>query len=298
MRKKGKAKVYKVLAIDDEQEIINTLKNIARDYSIKLYEANSLEEAKAILTEDNVNFLGFILDVNCNIKKDQSSPNEAFIFKTIRYLDKHFQGYPKVILTGFSEHYNALSKYLSESNIKSFNKKSDEYKKVFEYLRNEIEDLKESKIKAKYPEVFEIFEKGYLSYQIETQLTKILINVINDEQNWDSILNNLSSIRRIQESIYIAISKKHQNIIPESFQLENSKGNLKVRPILKHLSDENFHSGIIKQFAYLIWSITSDSGAHTPYENPDYSPTDYTVQSITFALLDLLLWFKQIMENK
>ena len=52
---------------------------------------------------------------------------------------------------------------------------------------------------------------------------------------------------------------------------------------------------VIDRFAELIYKITSDNGAHIPYEHPKYPPTRYTVQAVTFALLDLLLWFGMLM---
>jgi hypothetical protein len=54
---------------------------------------------------------------------------------------------------------------------------------------------------------------------------------------------------------------------------------------------------IIDRFAELIYKITSDSGAHSPYADPKYSPTSYTVRAVVFALLDLLSWFGTVMDE-
>jgi hypothetical protein len=54
----------------------------------------------------------------------------------------------------------------------------------------------------------------------------------------------------------------------------------------------------IDRFAEMIYKITSDNGAHTPHANPKYLPTRYSVHAVTFAMLDLLLWFGGLMDKK
>ncbi len=43
-----------------------------------------------------------------------------------------------------------------------------------------------------------------------------------------------------------------------------------------------------------IYKIASDNGSHNPYDNTPL-PNKYTVQSLTFAFLEQLLWFKKLM---
>jgi hypothetical protein len=58
------------------------------------------------------------------------------------------------------------------------------------------------------------------------------------------------------------------------------------------------HGKIIEVASGLVHSIGSDHGTHVPSKPPLYAPTRYTVQMTTFAILDLILWFKGIMEPK
>jgi hypothetical protein len=55
---------------------------------------------------------------------------------------------------------------------------------------------------------------------------------------------------------------------------------------------------IIDQFSNAIYSISSNHGVHVPNSRPEYLPTRYTVQALTFAILDQLLWFKGIVEKR
>jgi hypothetical protein len=51
---------------------------------------------------------------------------------------------------------------------------------------------------------------------------------------------------------------------------------------------------VIDQASWLMHKLSSEYGVHVPKSPPDYSPTKYTVQMCTFAMLDLLLRFKSI----
>ena len=157
-----------------------------------------------------------------------------------------------------------------------------------------IEDFKKGNYRFKMKEVFEIFDKNLLSKELEKEFIQTLRQMNN--YNLPTIKDNLARIRRIQEGIYIALNKYSDDVIPNSL-LRGDKGGLKMRPTINHFGMSGKHSGIIEKFADNIYGLTSESGSHTSYENPDYMPTKYTVQSLTYALCDLLLWFKAIVDK-
>jgi hypothetical protein len=55
---------------------------------------------------------------------------------------------------------------------------------------------------------------------------------------------------------------------------------------------------MIATFADTVYCIASENGSHTAYENPDYMPTKHSVMSSTYALCDILLWYKDIINIK
>ena len=57
---------------------------------------------------------------------------------------------------------------------------------------------------------------------------------------------------------------------------------------------EVFQNNWIENLSKCIYEVTSDNGVHTPYEVTPL-PSKYTVQSLTFAFLEQLLWFKKLM---
>lgn len=146
----------------------------------------------------------------------------------------------------------------------------------------------------KYRDVFVVFEKGLLSRHVKNELLETLMQM--DNHNLTTIKDNLARIRRIFEAIYIEISKRRDDIIPVKL-LRGDRGELKVSAIINHLKNNGHIDGVITEFSFKIWSVASDNGSHTPYQNPDYMPTKYTVQSITYALLDILLWMKSILSK-
>jgi len=287
----SKNKCYNILAIDDENDALEALEIEAPD-NFSLVGAKSLEEAKEIIQNKQKGyFKGFILDFFCSIRKEEPA-RANFLREALKYFDDNHQGYPIVIRTGQGKNFRIKEQY---QDIKTYCKGEDNFEAMFSSLRNKIKKLPETIARENYPDVFMIFEKSFLDLIYEEEL----IGALFDMQNYQltNIKNNLARIRRIQEAIYIAINKNYPDIVPTSHLDKNAKGFLKVRGIIRYLDDKGYHSGLIKEFAYKIWAVSSDNGSHTPYERPDYMPTKYTVQSITHALLDLLLWFKEIMNK-
>jgi hypothetical protein len=51
------------------------------------------------------------------------------------------------------------------------------------------------------------------------------------------------------------------------------------------------------RFSEMVYRVTSD-GIHAIDENVAVKPTRYTVQSVMFALMDLILWFRGVVEER
>src|SRR3989339_816773 len=104
--------------------------------------------------------------------------------------------------------------------------------------------------------------------------------------------NMLSYLRdKAQELERVKILNKYSDVFEI---IENYLDDEAEEELINYLKRKS----IIDRFAEVIYKITSDNGAHTPYENPDFPPTKYTVQAVTYALLDLLLWFKKVCDGK
>jgi hypothetical protein len=177
---------------------------------------------------------------------------------------------------------------------KIFIKEYDQIIKMFDFLVEESGKIPHIAVIKKYEDIFEIFHKDYLSHDAEQDLLTCLLKMGIHEST--VIRDNLHRLRRIQEKIYLALNRINPNIVPT--HLIEEKGP-KCRDIMRHLV-RNKHikdNEIICRFSDIVYSFASDYGSHVPNTSPEYYPTKYTVQSLTFAMLDLLLWFKGVMEE-
>ena len=289
---KNKTRPLNLLIVDDEKDYVESLNRDAQKYRIILKHVSSLEEGKVFLeSKEGRSICGIILDVKCKKDKDQTVSDNSFITAATKYFVEKLPDIPIVVLTGEPDQYKNL-KELYKGTWEVYSKGRDE-DKILSFLINNAQVLERVKILNKYSDVFEIIE-NYLDDEAEEELINCLKNM--NSSDFPTIKNNLSCLRRLQEKVYIALNKLDYNLAP----IEYIENGIDVTKIYKHLTEKEYvkRYSIIDRFAEVIYKITSDNGAHTPYENPDFPPTKYTVQAVTYALLDLLLWVKNVCDGK
>jgi len=251
-----------------------------------------LEEGKRFFEgKEGKSFAGIILDVLCSQKEGELELHSSFITAANSYFDKNAPHIPRVILTGEPDQYKGL-KDLYKDTMNVYSKSVNE-NEMFDFLFSEAQKSDYVKIVNKYAVVFDVFEKDYLDCEAEQELIDCIKNM--KSADFTVSKNTLGCLRRLQEKIYIAINRNDPKMVPAEFI---EKG-VNVRSIIYHLTEKGYvdRYSIIDKSAMHIYSIASNNGAHTPYESSSYKPTKYTVQSIVFAMMDLLLWLKEVMES-
>ncbi len=280
------------LIIDDFTPYVESLFRDAQRFNIHLLHARSLEEGKELFGgRDGGKIAGVILDVKCLKEKRQEVPDNSFLVAALKYFSDKAPHLPVVVLTGETGQYRNL-KELYAGTMRVYSKGRDE-KEMLSFLAAEAQNLEWLKITRQYSDVFEDLA-DYLGTEAEQELVSCLRSMQSDD--FTVIKNNLGCLRRIQEKVYIALSKADERIVPRQFV----EGEINVIAAYKHLAEKGYveRYKVIDRFAELVFKITSDSGAHSPNASPKYPSTKYTVQAVTFALLDLLLWFKQVIRNR
>ncbi|HEX9023767.1 MAG TPA: hypothetical protein VF799_08015, partial [Geobacteraceae bacterium] len=278
------------LIIDDSTSYVEALFRDAQRLGIHLLHARSLEDGKELFGgSDGGRVAGIILDVKCLKEKGQEVPDNSFLVAALKYFGDKAPHLPVVVLTGETDQYRNL-KELYAGTMRVFSKGSDEAE-MFAFMAAEAGNIEWLKIVRQYGDVFDGLG-DYLGMEAEQELLSCLKNMQSDD--FTVIKNNLGCLRRIQEKIYIALSKTDCRMVPPQYVA----GEINVIAAYKHLAEKGYveRYKVIDRFAELVFKITSDSGAHTPYGTPKYLPTRFTVQAVTFALLDILLWFKQEMK--
>jgi len=282
----------RTLIIDDNRLYVEALHRDAQRYGIMLVYAGSLEEGRECFERyDGWSLTGIILDVKCLKDRNQRVPDNSFLTAAVRYFSEKAPHLPMVALTGEPDQYHNM-KELYAGTLQVFSKGRDE-EAMLAFLRNEAGRLDYVKLAAEHHDVFETVRK-YLGHDAEQELLSCLRNMANSDAS--GIKNTLACLRRLQERVYIALSRTDENLIPSKYVA----GEINLVACYKHLVEKGVveRYRIIDRFAELIYKITSDCGAHTSYDVPKYSPTIYTVQAVTFALFDLLLWFGRVMDAK
>ena len=295
MSKIKPGKALNVLIIDDDPSFVAGLQLDANPFRIRLEHTTNLEDGLLKLQERGEKyFSGVILDVICLKDRKQQIPDPSFISKAMEELNRLAPSLPKVIITGEPTRAESL-KPIFAGNTSVYHKSAEQIEEMLAYLVKQCENLPRLKFAKKYPDIFSIFDDGHLGPNEEQALIECLEKMNSFEPN--DITRNLASLRRLQEAIYKAINKVSPDVVPTNLIDENGP---KCRPIMKHLKAREYveDSKIIDQFSDAIYSISSDYGVHVPNTRPEYPPTRYTVQALTFAMLDQLLWFKGIVEKR
>ena len=277
-----------MLIIDDATPYVESLNRDAQRLAIRLLHARSLEEGREIhQSREGRGIAGIILDGKCLKEKGQEVPDNSFLSAAIKYFGEKAPHLPLVVLTGETELYRNLSD-LYAGTLRVFSKGGDE-KQMLVHLLGEARKLEWLKLVGQYRDVFEGLSER-LGADAEQELISCLSNMASDDPT--VIRNTLIGLRRLQEKIFIALHKADAGLIPAHLVT----GEINVVSIYKHLAERGAieRYKVIDRFCELVYKVTSDNGAHTPYQNPKYPPTRYTVQAVTFALLDLVLWFKSV----
>lgn len=277
------------MIIDDSTPYVESLYRDAQRLGISLLHAKSLEEGKELYGARQARGVaGIILDGKCLKERGQEVPDSSFLSAAIKYFGEKAPHLPLVVLTGEADLYRNLSD-LYAGTLLVYSKGRDE-KSMLAHLVGEAQKLDWLKIVNRYRDVFDGLADLF-GEEAEKELISSLLNMESDDRT--VIKNNLSSLRRLQENIFIVLHKTDPTLVPA--HLVTSEVN--VVGAYKHLSERGVieRYKVIDRFCEVVYKISSDNGAHTPYENPKYPPTRYTVQAVTFALLDLILWAKGIL---
>ncbi|MBT7061980.1 MAG: response regulator [Lentisphaerae bacterium] len=295
MAKKGPAKQTKklrVLAIDDEPGFLQSVTTMGRQHGFRIDGVGSLEEAKELIaSKGRRHYHGVILDIMCLVTKDQSVESPAFLKHALDYLDKVAPELPRAIVTGSTGHYANTSEYFADEKLYL---KTNVGESLFEYLRKGAGELWYYQLETKYPDVIATMTTCGFPEDLRAEVLDALryMNHFDDSK----ISDNLARLRRIQEGLYGELSKQRDDIVPTRF-LKEENGNISMRPLINHLKDEKTHEGFIKDFAFAVYGATSDHGSHRRYSPVEYPPSSYTVQTLTYAMLDLILWAGGLVEK-
>ncbi len=299
-----------ILLIDDEKDYCNTLKTNARRSGILITDFQNLEDGFKEL-EKELKYKAIIFDAKCMVDDDEEVDKFDFLPIALDRLKEFEQNYnvhlPFVINTGYPDEkeISMIKKQVETRRGKVF-RKGDE-KKLYEHLLDEINKADTTKLEKEYQDVFQVFEKGHLPNNMRDDLIKILKDCKNSTPS--VIKGNLARIRTILDEILTKINSQKPSVLP------NSKRNFMDK--IKWLSGQNrvgsgtpanYVGGEIKYqtssneyLATAIWKISSEFGSHSlPTNEAFYKafPSSYAVQALTYSILEIIIWYIELMDNE
>ncbi len=300
-------KVYNVLWFDDEHERLETIKENALLNQIRLAGFNNakdgLDELKRRLEfYDAVLVDGMFYNVKENTGDTVS--DEGFI-SVARGLDEiaYQKKFPWFILSGqtsFTNVINPFAKAYKENKI--YNKNFDEdYKRLWTNIKSEADQVEDTQIKHQFQSVFEACTANYIG----ENSAKCLISILKKGNALEAFKDPeiyFNPLRKIIEAFFKACNKK--GLLPNTFisgsvSLNESSKFFSGSPEKNYqLIEPTFPGKIIVNNIRNVVTI-SQSASHMADvdEFVQYVNTPYLLMSITYQLMDILVWFKRYVDE-
>lgn len=290
--------IIKAILIDDTESYIEEFKGLASYHYIEVLGYTSLELALDEYPDlSGIDFI--ILDAQGIIDEEDTSPDFDFVPTALRRIEeierRNAFAIPKCINTGFPEN----AKVKRYRNSISIFEKSTQQNELLTFVKQSVAALDIYQLRNSYPDIFDLFHAGILSANMKTEFVEICREI--KENNPNQYKATLRRMRPIIENVLITLNGADENLIPKGYF---RKGVPEISAIIHHLSgkpkfnretkEQEYHAEQVlpEHIYYLLntlYDITSKVAMH------DYSKeiTQYVVKSSLFALLEILIWFKQ-----
>lgn len=305
-------KPIKVLLLDDNAEKIKTELDLnAKSNRVIIFKAlsNSTEGIEYI-RKNHSRIDAIILDGYFWEKPTSSSKKDiTALRKTIRelqrLLDAENISLPYCVLTGYAEELITDSLF---SDVKIF-RKGRVSSEMYDYLKGEVAKKEDYQIKNEFQEIFELFDKSLMPEDKEEDLVEILRKMKSKAKyNDDDAFN---PIRKMYEAFINELHDQtlkrnnNQDIVHE--RLYDHNGNLSILWSWLYLSGKEVRKDNTIEIAarsepvwpehisYIVKSMI-DTFQTTSHDYAD-DINHYAYKSIVFALLELLLWYKEFIQE-
>ena len=302
----------KVLLLDDDvADILPDLELSAKANRVIIKEAfTNAEEGisyiKAHHAEiDAIILDGFFMTSPSSSRKKNISALKETVDELKKLLYRENIRIPFCVLTGYLEDVNQDSLL---SNVDVF-RKGQNPGELFTYLKTEVAKNEDYQIKNEFEEVFELFDINLLPRDKEQDLVEILKKLKSKAKyNSDDAFN---PVRKMYEVIVTELHEqtyavnKHQEIVPGA--LFGSNDDLNITGSYYYLSGYDVKRGdeiFIRRSGEAVWpdhiSTLANLIVQITHQNSHDYPEDvhhYTYKSVVYALLELMLWYKEFITN-
>lgn len=304
-------KKYNVLWIDDEHESFEDAKAIARDENIDFHAFKSLNKGIGELEKNYTFYDGIILDAKIYENEDDSpgSEDNKYSIKAKERIDglgskKKFEIF---LYTGQAEKFEeeTFSQLFKNSYIKGDEK---QFIDLLEAVKKSADKLDDTQLKHQYQNVLSLSNSDG-KYLKDAEYDRIfrLIKELNSKEQIKNTEDSLTSIRKVVEGVFYRFNEI--GIIPDEIIGQGGWINRSSRFLADMDSDFIFRRGnkiipdVIIQNIHHLLKIIQD-GSHG-YGNLNMEidkylksmKVDYLYKSCILMLFDLLIWFKDFIDE-
>lgn len=298
------ASYFHVLLIDDQEAQMQDFKLAARGENIRVTGFDNYVEGFDHLQKNIGKYDAVILDALCLMEPGQAAGTEsqkALRAGINRLNEMKYRDNVVIPFCVYTGHFDRVNDAI-EDEIKVF-VKGKERERMFDFLKSQIANKDEAKIVAKYSDVFELFELGYLPVADKSEL----LNILKLAQNATpmEIKNTLRGLRPMMEAALKKINETEPRILPNNYRRGNS---MSLGDSIWHLAGRPKYSKALGRYDFSeprhmplhIFHLSiciKDVIAATSLHHSDQELSKYAQESLIQALLDFLHWFKGLIDQ-
>ncbi len=298
--KPNRRRPIQILMIDDDLDFANSIMNRARRFQVLITNKTNLKEGFEELISNN-KYQALILDGKAPINPEQAKGTEAenFVHEALTKLKEielvHQRLVPFCVHTAWYVQLEASLRGRAQVYDKKKTALDDNLmEEMFNGLRDKIDDLEETKIKLRYPDIFEFAERF-----LDAEDNGLLINVLNSKltPKREVLLERLAFIRRLEESVLNVFCKYYLGEDPILYGLD---GQSRTKDLINLIKVKKLAPLHVSFFTYIIYTTQSLAVQHKAPESSEfynYPITIYTVQTFINALMDIIVWVKDSIEH-
>jgi len=298
--KNNRRRPIQILMIDDDLPFANSIMNRARRFQVLITNKTNLKEGFEELIANN-KYQALILDGKAPLAPDQPKGTEAenFVHEALTKLREielvHQRLVPFCVHTAWYVQLEASLRGRAQVYDKKKTALDDNLmENMFNYLRDKIDDLEETKTKQRYPDIFE-FAEQYLDAEDNGLLINILGSKLTPKR--EVLLERLAFVRRLEESVLNVFCKYYLGEDPILYGLD---GQSRTKDLINLIKVKKLAPLHVSFFTYVIYTTQSLAVQHKAPESSEfynYPITIYTVQTFISALMDIIIWVKDSIEN-
>lgn len=289
------AKDYNVIWIDDEWDKMTEFKDECEDLHIHLQPYSYQKAAMEELDKHPNSWDAVLLDGEIKDKSEHEEPSTKGLFKALMYLAEKHKQIPRFISTGKDKVKD--NEMLKDERI--YIKDIDD-EKLFDDIRNTIDNIERFKVKLLYKDVIEVL--GNINKDVCESIISIFEKMHNPDSDisFDSKLY-YNQIRQALECVYIVANKN--GVIPDECF---SGGRPNIDQCYRYLvGDPAFHAGvrygqqgdyIVPEYIGAMMAMIKNIGNEFSHLNEN-NKTHYLLYSLSLNLYEIANWMFHYVEE-